>query len=190
MASTSTVNSVNFLPNYLQTNKNAKFLASTFDQLIQPAQIERVDAYIGSKLTPTYVSTTDNYISEGSMLRDSYSLDPALIIKDINGQVQDVVAYDDLINEITVKGGITNNLDRLFRTDFYSFNPHIDWDKLINYQEYYWLVSGPPPILIHDDSLDVVENIIGQVSYTNTATGVTLSNGMLVVMVISENLHS
>ena len=181
MASTSTVQSINFLPSYLQTDKNTKFLSSTLDQLIQPAQLERIDGFIGSKITPTY-SSSDNYISEGSNLRDAYALNPALVVSDINSTVQDVVALDDLINEIAVKGGINNNLDRLLRSDFYSYDPHIDWDKLINYQEYYWLVSGPAPILITNDSITVETDVIGQPTFTTmigTAT-VTLSNGMIV----------
>lgn len=174
----SKVKSVNLLPGYLQTDKNSKFLSSTLDQLIQPAELERIDGFIGSKLTPTYVSTTDNYISEGTELRSAYALNPALIVNDVDGTICDVIALDDLVNEIAVKGGISNNLDRLFRTEFYSFNPHVDWDKLINYQEYYWLATGPNPILIHDDALNVDTDIIGRETYTSL-NGITVSNGML-----------
>ena len=175
----SKVKSVNLLPGYLQTDKNSKFLSSTLDQLIQPAELERIDGFIGSKLTPTYVSTTDNYISESTELRSSYNLTPALIVNDVDNTICDVIALDDLINEIAVKGGINNNLDRLFRTDFYSFNPHVDWDKLINYQEYYWLTTGPNPILVFDDLLNVDADIVGRDTYTSLS-GITLSNGMLI----------
>ena len=72
---TSKINSVNLLPVVLQTDKNAKFLASTLDQLIQPAQLERLDGYIGSISTPTYNSTSDVYISGGV-----YDLDPRFIL--------------------------------------------------------------------------------------------------------------
>jgi hypothetical protein len=174
----SKVKSVNLLPGYLQTDKNSKFLSSTLDQLIQPAELSRIDGFIGSKLTPTYVSTTDNYISEGTELRSAYNLNPALIVNDVDGTICDVIALDDLVNEIAVKGGINNNLDRLFRTEFYSYNPHIDWDKLVNYQEYYWLATGPNPILIHDDALNVDTDIVGRETYTSL-NGITVSNGML-----------
>jgi len=179
---TSTFQSVNLLPTYFQTDKNSKFLSSTIDQLIQPAQLERIDGFIGNKTTPNYVSTTDNYISDFTPIRSAYSLQPALVINDVNLTVQEVIAYDDLINQITVNGGITNNLDRLFRSDFYSYNPHIDWDKLINYQEYYWLVTGPAPILINNDSINVDTDIIGNTKFITTVgtSTVALSNGMLV----------
>jgi len=182
---TATIRSVNFLPITLQTDRNAKFLASTLDQMIQPAQLERIDGYIGSKLTPTYNSTSDVYIAENTELRRDYQLDPALVTRDALSNIQDVQGYDDLINELGVKGANTNNLDRLFRSEIYSYNPHIDWDKLVNYQHYYWMGTDTTEVIeIITPGLDVDRDIVGQPSYTFTATvtglNVTLSNGMIV----------
>jgi hypothetical protein len=142
------IKSINLLPEIFRTGKNSKFLASTIDQLIQQPDLERIDGYIGSKLTPTYVSTTDNYIPEALSLRRNYQLEPALVIKDDSFNVTDVIGIDDLANEIATKGGKNNNFDRLFRSEVYSYNPHIDWDKLVNYQEYYWMVTGPETVVI------------------------------------------
>ena len=175
---TSTFNTVNLLPAYLQTAKNRKFLSSTLDQLIQPAQLERINGYVGTKVTPTFVSTSDFYISDVR----PYQLAPAIVVKDIDNNVRDVISYDDLYNEIDAKGGNKTNLDRLFRSEFYSYNPQIDWDKLINYQEYFWLVTGPDPILITDDDLDIDADIVGKKSFSFVANSTTihLANGMLV----------
>ena len=142
------IKSVNLLPEFLRTDKNSKFLSSTIDQLIQPPQLERIDGYVGSKVTPTYDPNSDFYISESLPLRAQYQLEPAMVVSDIDNNVQDVIAIDDLINEIGTKGGINTKFDRLFDSEIYSFNPHIDWDKLVNYQEYFWLVSGPDTITI------------------------------------------
>ena len=182
---TATIQSVNFLPITLQTDRNAKFLASALDQMIQPAQLDRIDGYIGSKLTPTYNSTSDVYISENTALRRNYQLDPALVTNDALGNIQDVQGYDDLINELDVKGATTSNLDRLFRSEIYSFNPHIDWDKLVNYQHYYWIGTDITEVIeIITPGLDVDRDIIGHSSFTFTATvtgiNVSLSNGMIV----------
>ena len=54
--------SVNLLPEYLRTDKNAKFLSATMDQLINTPELERIDGYIGSKITPNYDSTVDFYL--------------------------------------------------------------------------------------------------------------------------------
>ena len=176
MSTNKSINSVNLLPEFLRTDKNSKFLSSTIDQLIQPAKLERIDGYIGSTLTPNYVSTSDIYVSESLPLRRNYQLEPALIIKDQDSVVNDVVGLDDLVNAIKIQGGSVDDFDRLFRTEFYSYNPQIDWDKFVNYQNYYWLVTGPDVIDITD--VDVDADIIGQTGFVVNTT--PLSNGMKV----------
>jgi hypothetical protein len=184
--STKKINSVNLLPESLRTEKNSKFLSSTIDQLINPADLERIDGYVGSTITPNYVSTSDIYISETSSLRRDYQLEPALIVNDSLGNINDVIGLDDLVNEISLKGGEVSNLDRLFRSTFYSYDPCIDWDKFVNYQNYYWLVNGPAMLTIHGNELDISEVIIGKPSYTYEFTfgdepkSISLADGMLV----------
>ena len=124
--------SVNLLPEYLRTDKNSKFLSSTIDQFIQTPQVERIDGFVGSKITPNYNHTTDFYLDELSSLRNNYSFEPALIFKDANSNITDVVAYDDIINEIGVQGGKNTNINKVFNSKFYSYDPLIDWDKLVN----------------------------------------------------------
>ena len=139
------IKTVNLLPEFLRTDKNSKFLSSTIDQMVQAPSLERIDGFVGSKLTSTFNAATDVYLKETQDLRRDYQLEPALIVK--NGtEIKAVKSYDDLINEIAASGGITNDLDRLFRSEFYSFNPSINWDKFVNFQNYYWLPTGPDVI--------------------------------------------
>jgi len=170
--------SVNLLPEYLRTDKNSKFLSSTIDQLIQTPQVERIDGYVGSKITPNYQSSTDFYIEDSSPLRKNYSLEPAIVFKDQLGTVNDAVAYNDLINELGIQGSKTDNLNKLLRSKFYSYDPLIDWDKLVNYTDYYWLPLGPDVILLKNDN---VNNIIGFPSYI-MSNGHALSNGMKIAI--------
>ncbi len=176
---------VNLLPEYLRTDKNSKFLSATVDQLINTPELERIDGYIGSKITPNYDPTVDFYIKENLPLRTSYSLEPAMVFKDKSSKINDVISYDDLINELQTSGSSVDNLDRIFRTKFYSYDPLIDWDKLINYNQYYWLPTGPDSILI-DVEVDVEAEIIGQQSYVtnkiNSSTGefYSLTNGLAI----------
>ena len=175
-----TKKTVNLLPEYLRTDKNAKFLSSTLDQFIQTPQLDRVDGYVGSKITPTYNPTTDFYLAESFPLRKNYQLEPALIFKDQNSKITDVVAFDDIVNELTIQGANTDNLDTLLRTDFYSFDPPIDWDKLVNFDQYYWLATAPQPILVDNTGTNIFTSVVGQTSYT-MPNGYALSNGMNVV---------
>jgi hypothetical protein len=140
--------SINFLPVYYRTDRNSKFLSSTVDQFISPPQLERLNGFIGSKLSPNYNPEKDQYISDPLPLRRKYQLEPGLVIRKKDGTVDHAYGYDDLINQVAYHGGNVDNLDKLFRPDVYSYNPHIDWDKLINYRNYYWLPTGPEPISI------------------------------------------
>ena len=178
--------SVNLLPGYLQTDKNAKFLSSTLDQLIKTPEITRVDGYIGSTLSPNYNAATDFYIEQTLGLRKKYSLDPALIFNDPYSTVTDVIGYDDIVNELGTQGGKNDNLDKLFRSSFYSYDPLLDWDKLVNYDRYYWLPTGPQTILVDIAGLNVDTSIIGETNYSlpyinsSTDDAYQLSNGMAV----------
>jgi hypothetical protein len=140
--------SINLLPEFFRTDKNNKFLSGTIDQLIQTPKLERIDGYVGSKLTLTYNSTSDVYIPEVSDLRKNYQLTPALVTNDEDYNVKKSIGIDDLTNEISIQGGIANNFDKLYSPNYYAYDPHIDLDKLINYQEYYWLTTGPDTIVI------------------------------------------
>jgi len=176
------ISAVSLLPEFLKTERNKKFLTSTLDQLIQKPQLERLDGYVGSTLTPTYNSTADIYISNSN----PYQLSPAFIIYDNLENIKTVQGYDDLLNALKSKGANIDNLDYLFRTEAYSYTPHIDWDKLVNYQNYYWMPQGPEVLSVTTEYLDVETEIEGQVNAsvevlttTGTSTLINLSNGMM-----------
>jgi len=142
------IKSVNLLPETHRTDKNSRFLSSTVDQLIQKPELERINGFIGTKDTPTYNSSNDIYISESTQIRQNYNLEPALVTYSTAGSVVNVVAIDDLTNEINFRGGITDNFDRIYKPKYYAYDPFVDWDKLVNFQEYFWLVTGPQTIEI------------------------------------------
>lgn len=140
--------SIELLPAFFRTEKNSKFLSSTIDQLIKKPALERIDGYIGDKLGVTYNPSTDFYLPESSSLRLQYQLEPALVIKTLDQSIKSAYGIDDLINQISFHDGYVDNLDRLFKPKFNSFDPHIDWDKFVNFREYYWLSNGPDTIYV------------------------------------------
>jgi hypothetical protein len=183
--------SVNLLPEYLRSDKNAKFLSSTIDQFIQAPQLERINSYVGSKLSPNYDPVNDIYLTETLPLRKNYQLEPALVFKDESAHITDVVGFNDLINELAIQGSNTTNFDNLLRSKFYSYDPFIDWDKLINYSDYYWIPTGPKAIniLTADISLsDIVGQTTANLPYIDAATGSSyaISNGMKLIFDASE----
>jgi hypothetical protein len=140
--------SVNLLPAFFRTDKNNKFLSSTIDQLIKVPVLERIDGFVGSKLSPNYDPLTDNYISESLPLREKYQLEPAVVLKNVDQSIKAAYGFDDLVNQISYYGGNVDNLDRLFRPKLNSYDPRINWDKFINYRNYYCLPNGQDAISV------------------------------------------
>jgi len=129
--------SVAHLPAFYRTDANQRFLSSTLDPLVQKGSLERLDGYIGRQDAYTR-QVTDRYLGATSRSRFAYQLEPAVTYTDrdttsVNpeDQVKFTGTYDDFINQIKYLGGKVNNHDRLNKEHVYSWNPAIDYDKLI-----------------------------------------------------------
>lgn len=135
------------LPGIFQTDANRKFLGSTLDQLVSEPNFRRVNGYVGKTIGPGF-ATTDGYVVEPSQARQNYQLEVGLVSRNANGRIENFANYQDLLNQLSYYGGITNNHDRLFNNQSYAFTPPVDFDKLVNYKNYYWLPAGPEEIRI------------------------------------------
>lgn len=140
--------SVNLLPKYYQTPANKKFLQATVDQLFQPGTVNKVTGYVG-KENAKAASGKDVYVAAPTAKRQNYQLEPSVVIKDKLDNVTFFKDYIDYINQLEVFGGNTSNHARLNSQEFYSWDPHIDWDKFVNFQNYYWLSYGPETISVY-----------------------------------------
>jgi hypothetical protein len=137
----------NFLPNFYKTDANKKFLQATVDQIVQPGAVKKINGFIGRKTAKAAVGD-DVYIEAPTDQRQDYQLEPSFTVKDALGNPTFFKDYQDYINQINVFGGNTANHARLNAQEFYSWDPHIDWDKFVNFQSYYWLPYGPDTITI------------------------------------------
>jgi len=140
--------SANLLPKFYQTSANKKFLQSTIDQLFQSGSLTKISGLIGRENAKASTGA-DVYVEAADQVRQNYQLEPGITIKDALGNVTFYKDYIDYINQIGVFGGNTDNHPRLNKEEFYSWNPHIDWDKFVNFQNYYWLPYGPDAITVY-----------------------------------------
>tara|TARA_B110000285_G_scaffold132392_1_gene148607 strand:+ start:4170 stop:19922 length:15753 start_codon:yes stop_codon:yes gene_type:complete len=171
--------SENHLPRYFRTSHNSKFLSSTLDQLIQPGVAEKLNGYLGRKVSKAF-KPTDNYIGAVTSSREQYQLEPAAVIKDNLGNVTYYKDYNDYINTVSNLGGSVTDHSRLNTQETYAWNPHIDWDKFTNYREYYWLPNGPDLVTVIGQTKDVISTYtvaLGQnvdnVTYVFSPDGLT-----------------
>ena len=171
--------SARHLPKYFRTDKNQKFLKSTLDQVLQPGVAEKISSFVGRKTAKSFLST-DNYLSDISADRTDYQLEPASIIQDSNGNVDYYADYRDYINQIANLGGSNSNHGRNTKEEFYSWDPHIDWDKFTNFREYYWLPNGPRAVFVPGEQKEItstykisLSEALGDYSYVFTPDGLS-----------------
>ena len=164
------IRSVDFLPEIFKTTTNKKFLGSTLDQLIQEPKLKATQGYIGRR-TGAGVNVNDTYLIEPTDTRQNYQLEPGVVFKDKNGNAVDALTYPGLVDGLEVRGSITNDHNRLFEADTYSWDPLFDFDKFVNYSQYYWLPEGPSSVnvsaaeVLLEDDFNITRNAENE-SYT------------------------
>lgn len=149
------IQSANLLPRYYRSDSNKKFLQATLDQLVQPGTVKKINGYIGRQNSKATVAS-DIFIEAGSKPRQDYQLEPSLVIKDALDNTTFFKDYQDYINQLGVFGANISNHARLNAQEFYSWDPHIEWDKFVNFQNYYWLPYGPDVVKIVGQQDDIV----------------------------------
>ncbi len=138
---------LNLLPGVHQTETLQKFFGATADHLFEPGTSKPLNGYIGRSVS--YVEEGSNfYLNEDTLDRQFYQLEPSMVSIDANNTNKALLFYEDLINAIRFQGGITNNHNRLFSQDYFSWAPSIDLDKFLNFREYYWIPEGATPVAI------------------------------------------
>ena len=138
------VRSVDFLPEIFQTPVNKQFLAATLDQLIQEPKFKKSQGFIGQKVGPG-VNASDQYVIEPTKSRNDYQLEPGVVqISPTDSKsIVDAITYPGMTDALKLQGAITNNSNSLYTNDYYTWDPFVDFDKFVNYAQYYWLPSGP-----------------------------------------------
>ena len=147
--------SANFLPRFYRTDTNKKFLQATLDQLIQPGTVKKLNGFVGRQNAKA-TTGDDIFITAVDSNRQNYQLEPGLVVNDTLDNTTFFKDYQDYINQLGVFGGNTTNHARINDQEFYSWDPHIDWDKFVNFQNYYWLPYGPEPIRIIGQRQEIV----------------------------------
>ena len=141
------VRTIDFLPEIFQTPTNRQFLGATLDVLTQERNVTAVQGYIGRRYGYG-ISTTDRYLIEQDRVRNNYQLEPAIAFQEKDtSTTRDVIGYTGIIDKLSVLGSSTENHERLFGQQSYSWQSYINYDKLVNYQQYYWLPLGPEAVL-------------------------------------------
>ena len=165
---------INFLPSVFQSDTNRKFLNATLDQLVTEPNVATINGYVGRKFSPGFTDI-NSYIKEPSADRANYQLEPGIAVKNsTSGNVEYRTSYVETLQQISQLGGRIDNQDRLWKSDFYTYDPKINVDAFINFSQYYWLPSGPDPVHVFANTAELQKTFY---IYPNDGAGVYNVNG-------------
>jgi hypothetical protein len=146
----------NLLPAVYRTDTNKKFLNATLDQLVSKPDLKKINGYIGRVFAPTNKST-DTYINEDTLIRQHYQLEPSVVVTNKSNEIEFFGNYIDLLQQIEYLGGNIDNHDRLFANTSYSYDGLFDFDKFVNFIQYYWLPDGPTAVDVRASGIPITE---------------------------------
>ena len=180
------ISTVDFLPEIFQTPVNKQFLSATLDQLVQEPQFAQTQGFIGQRVGPG-VNANDPYVGEPTAVRTDYQLEPGVV--QINPadshKVVDAITYPGITDALALQGAITTNPQSLYTSDYYTWDPFVDFDKFVNYAQYYWVPQGPQAVDISSAAVPITDDFTvtrnnGQYTFTGyagTTPAITLVRG-------------
>ena len=178
------VRTVDFLPEIFQTPVNRQFLSATLDQLVQEPSFKKTQGYVGRRVGPG-VNPEDRYVVEPTASRTDYQLEPGVI--EINPEnskeIIDAITYPGITDALKLQGADTSKADRLYTSEYYTFDPFVDFDKFTNFAQYYWLPSGPLSVDVSATSIPLTDDFtVTRANGVYTFSGVSGNNPILTLV--------
>lgn len=132
-------NLYDLLPEVYKSGVNRSVLEASINRFLTKSQTDRVIGYIGQG-NPN--AAINRQIAEPTPQRQAYQLQPMIYSK--IGTVEHMASFKDIENELTRLG-----VDPLLMQEWgdalaFNWAPPIDFDKLINYRNYYWYNEEDP----------------------------------------------
>ena len=148
---------VDLLPEIFKTSTNDKFLSATLDALVQPGSLDRLSGYVGRSYGKTF-NSSDIYLDVEPSLRYSYQLEPGVVVTDDSNNISRFYDYIDFKNQLKFFNNTNERDDQTTDQTHYTWNPPIDWDKFVNYREYYWLPVGPENVSVSGQAETIISS--------------------------------
>lgn len=158
---------VELLPQVFNTPANSKFLAGVLDPLVQPGSLEKTVGYYGRRFGRTY-NDKDVYLDTDDTLRSRYQLEPGVVVRNNQQKVEKFYDYIDFKNQLKFFNNKIDRDDLITDQDHYSWDPPIDWDKFVNFREYYWIPDGPPAVVITGQRQNITSTYRVRLGVTDT----------------------
>ena len=150
--------SVDFLPQIFQTPVNKQFLAATLDQMVQEPKFKKTQGFIGRTVGPG-VNPNDKYVVEPDKSRQDYQLEPGVIsLEPDTNNIQNVITYPGINDAVGFQGGDQTRPDQLYNSEYYTWDPFVDYDSFVNFSQYFWVPTGPQTVEINTGGIPATDN--------------------------------
>lgn len=127
-------NLFNMLPEAFQSDVNLSVFENTLNRFLTKVETQRVSGIIG-QTNPNAI--VDRQIQEPTPHRQAFQLQPILYEK--IGSVEHSASWEDSKNELERLGVVPDRNNVWGNAVQFNWAPPIDIDKLIHYQDYYWV---------------------------------------------------
>jgi len=175
-----TTRSVDFLPQIFQTETNKQFLAATLDQLIQEPRFKKTQGYIGRTVGPG-INPNDKYVVEPSTTRANYQLEPGVIsLEPDTDKIKNAITYPGINDAVQFNGGNAARPDRLYASEYYTWDPFVNFDTFVNFSQYFWLPDGPAAVDVAATGVPTTDNfVVNRENGVYTFSGVSGNNPVI-----------
>ena len=172
--------SVDFLPQIFQTPVNKQFLAATLDQMVQEPKFKKTQGFIGRTVGPG-VNPNDKYVVEPDKTRQDYQLEPGIVsLEPDTDNIKNVVTYPGINDAIGFQGGDASRPDQLYNSEYYTWDPFIDYDSFVNFSQYFWVPSGPDVVEVTAPTVPTIDNFtVVRANGVYTFSGVSGTNPVI-----------
>ena len=172
--------SVDFLPQIFQTPVNKQFLAATLDQMVQEPKFKKTQGFIGRTVGPG-VNPNDKYVVELDKTRQDYQLEPGIVsLEPDTDNIKNVITYPGINDAIGFQGGDANRPDQLYNSEYYTWDPFVDYDAFVNFSQYFWVPSGPDVVEVNVPAVPTTDNFtVLRANGVYTFSGVPGNNPVL-----------
>lgn len=132
-------NTYDLLPETLKTDVNHAFLENVVNRYLTKSELKATYGSIGKKSTRV---KTDTRIPEPSVHRQSYQLQPLVHTK--IASIDHLASYYDILTKASRLGIDKDRLPVWGNAEQFNFAPPVDYDKLVNWDRYYWYDPSDP----------------------------------------------
>ena len=75
-------------------------------------------------------------------------------------KIQNAITYPGMNDAVSFQGGPGDRPDLLYSSDYYTWDPFVDFDTFINFSQYFWLPAGPDAVDVSATAVPTTDNFV------------------------------